>query len=321
MPVTVYRSTDSGAPTLNGTVGALVTVLDAILVNGYGSKAAAGWTKPFSGTNKAVYRQGGGNQFYFRLQDDGLREDGSSATAGAKEAKLRGYESMTDVDSGSAPFPTTAQMATSTGPTVRKSYTADSTARAWVAIADNRTLYFFAATGDLSSVYFAFWCGEFYSLVPGDSYRAGIIVRSAENSTTNSQETFSTLAGIGTTQTGQYYVRPYSGVGTAVGGAKHGDSTKGSTSEYVGTVAFPNPADGGLYLAPITLTESGSIIRGRLRGCWQPCHAVSNFSDGQTFSGTGALAGKTFLAVKIIRGSSGSDAVLFIETSETWESN
>ena len=56
MGVTVYRFDDAGAPTLSAAAGALISVLDACLVNGYGAKPAAGWTKAFSGTNQAAYR-------------------------------------------------------------------------------------------------------------------------------------------------------------------------------------------------------------------------------------------------------------------------
>ena len=73
MTVTVYLSTDASAPTLDGNVGSLITVLDAVLVNGYGAKAAAGWTKAFSGTNKAAYRNSPstGTGLFWRIQDDG----------------------------------------------------------------------------------------------------------------------------------------------------------------------------------------------------------------------------------------------------------
>lgn len=51
MPVTVYRSTDAGAPVLSNSNGSLIAVLKACLVDGYSSKASAGWTAPFTGTS------------------------------------------------------------------------------------------------------------------------------------------------------------------------------------------------------------------------------------------------------------------------------
>ena len=72
MTVRVYSSTDASAPVLTGQVGSLIAVLDACLVNGYGTKTAAGWTKPFAdASNTAVYRSGSGSRAFFRFFDDG----------------------------------------------------------------------------------------------------------------------------------------------------------------------------------------------------------------------------------------------------------
>jgi len=47
MTVTVYRSTDSGAPFLNAMQGSFINVLRKCLVDGYGAKSGAGWTMPY----------------------------------------------------------------------------------------------------------------------------------------------------------------------------------------------------------------------------------------------------------------------------------
>ena len=68
MALTIYRSSDAGAPSLTGAAGSLIALLDACLRTGYGTKAGAGWTKPFTGTNIAAFRQGaGGNGRYLRV--------------------------------------------------------------------------------------------------------------------------------------------------------------------------------------------------------------------------------------------------------------
>ena len=73
MAVTLYRSSDGSAPgAYSNTVSSLITILDACLVNGYGAKVAAGWTKAFTGTNKAAYRNSTtppSTGFYFRVDD------------------------------------------------------------------------------------------------------------------------------------------------------------------------------------------------------------------------------------------------------------
>src|SRR5690606_39086993 len=89
MSVTVYRSTDAGAPVLNGTSGnGLVNLFDICLVGSgtaYGSLPKKGWTKPFSGTNKGVYLTVDGG-CYLRVMHDG------SNTGGFREALVRAAE-------------------------------------------------------------------------------------------------------------------------------------------------------------------------------------------------------------------------------------
>lgn len=77
MTVTIYRSTDGGAPVLNGTAGSFVAVLDSCLV-------ASGWTIAFTSGNRRAYQQGSGNFFYLGVDD----------TAG-QTARCRGYETAT----------------------------------------------------------------------------------------------------------------------------------------------------------------------------------------------------------------------------------
>ena len=47
--VKVFQNTDTGAPTLNAIVGNLISVLDACLVNGYGSVTLTCHGRPESG--------------------------------------------------------------------------------------------------------------------------------------------------------------------------------------------------------------------------------------------------------------------------------
>ena len=67
MTVRLYRSTDGSAPTLSGTAGDLINLLDKCLVSGYGSSTAAGWTKPYTSTNAAAFRPGLGLQYYINI--------------------------------------------------------------------------------------------------------------------------------------------------------------------------------------------------------------------------------------------------------------
>ena len=62
--------------------------------------APAGWEKVYSGTNLAAYRSSdvSGTRMYMRVDD-----------TGTTNARVVGYESMTDVNTGVMPFPTSLQ--------------------------------------------------------------------------------------------------------------------------------------------------------------------------------------------------------------------
>lgn len=310
---TIYRSTDPSAPVLNGLSPTLVTVLDAILVNGYGSKTAAGWTKAFSGTSKAAYLMGSGAiQHYLRVQDDGPNNQG--------EARCTGYETMSNVDTGTNPFPTAAQgLGGSVAAVVlRKSSGGTSP---WVAFADARTLYFFCQPGDVAGAYCGFMFGEVYSLLTAtDSYRTCIIGRTQEAVGSNTNEGMQTTSAVNAATIGHFLSRSYTAAVGSVTAGKHGDAAKVGTLTAIGPglVPFPNPEDSGLYLSPFWIHENGTgNLRARLRGLWQFVHPLASLNDGDTAAGLGDLAGKTFVFVKL----SPNNSIYAVETSNTVETN
>ena len=131
--------------------------------------APAGWTKPYTGTNKAAFQNSaaaGGSGMYLRVLDDG------SATGGARDAMAWVYSAMTDVDTGTDITPSAAVMAN--GVFFRKSSTADSTARPWQVWADERTCYVWVEP--VTSATFAtrqsylYTFGDFETLLAVDGY-------------------------------------------------------------------------------------------------------------------------------------------------------
>lgn len=332
MTVRLYKSTDASAPVLTGQVGSLIALLDAILVNGYGAQAAAGWSKAFSGTNTASYRMAttGNTGFYLDVND------AASGTGGAKEARMRGYEAMTAVATGTNPFPTVAQ--SSFGVICRKSNTADATARAWYCIADGSVFYLFVDTGDyVSPAYsFAFSFGDFFSYKASDPYRCQISGRRAENSSNDSDDIFGTIfATAACTYTlvlGTYIARHWSGIGGSVIANKHSSALAHANSSSAAVsysvlggvsaaVSYPNGPDGSLILAPVWLGHSNGV-RGYLKGIWAPCHNQP-CGHGDTFNGSGNMAGKAFIALNIKApntnvGSSSTNGQVVVETSDTW---
>lgn len=87
------------------------------------------WSKPFTGVNKAVFRSTDVQSYghYLRLDD-----------SGTMTARVVGYESMTDVDTGTGPFPTAAMVAG--GGYVHKSTSANANAVRYAMAADSRAL-------------------------------------------------------------------------------------------------------------------------------------------------------------------------------------
>ena len=85
-----------------------------------------------------------------------------------------------------------------------------------------------------------------------------------------------------------------------------------------GTVPYLNGPDGIAYTSPLWVHESGSHLRGRIRGLREWLHALTALNDLDTFSGTGTLASKTFLFVKTLSNQSGA---MVLETTDAWETN
>lgn len=170
----VRRSDDTSAPVLTGQSGSLISLLDAVLVDGYGDKAALGWTKPYSDTNEAAYRidPTDGTGFYIYIDD-------SFGTY----AEIRGYESMTAIDSGTNPFPYTSL----TKVRIVKSDSSDSTARPWIIYGDNRGIWLLVYRGYTDFYYYSrsglHWIGDFITKVPSDTWACAVI---GGNSTTDS---------------------------------------------------------------------------------------------------------------------------------------
>jgi len=310
---TIYRSTDGSAPTLSGTAGDLTNLLDKCLADGYGSQSGAGWTKAYTATNRRAYKNGTGSTgLYWRVRDD------AGGTGGAKEALIRGFESMSDVNTGTNPFPTSGQSAlTDNSLVIRKSTTADATTRPWIVCADAKSCYVFILSGDIANSYMAVAFGDVYSVVAGDIWNACLQARTSENSAlqaTSELDNPLRTSIVDTNSSGvTYLARSYTGVAGAVPATKATTWAQGTLG--AGALIYPNPADNSIYLSRVflsgTVTNPGSL-RGYYRGLWSWLHS-GGANDGDTFSGAGDLAGKSFLIIK----NSPNQGLFVIETSNT----
>lgn len=382
-PVCLFQSTDLGAPTLSGTVGELIAVLDACLINGYNSvavssmtrsgsvvtvttsaphgfalygttgisgiaqisgaaeadyngkwrvtgvtsptvftfnigvltpatpatgsitckRAPAGWEKPYSGTNKAVYRQPvGTNRFYLRADDN------SPSGGNATQAAVRAYEAMTDVDTGTQPFPTSGQA--STGLAFPKSATVSATTRPWTLIADEAHFYWLAdinSAGSSGVVCFGDLANPYK---PGDAFHTMIIAGIVGTNTNIAASEFENISNVlSQTRARHYMARTYNQLGASTAFGKIGDLNMGSMGGTSGGMTYPAPHDNGLYVSGVRVNEA-SLLRGLMPGLYMPLHDQP-LADGTFTTDIVGLAGRVLLAKKLNQGGVSSGEALF----------
>ena len=355
--VKYYDSSMSGAPSLSGTAGALIGVLDGCLVDGFGSvtvnslvvaanvatvtvsgghqfaaigntgpvitiagaspsglngqwrvtvtsttvftfttsgisdqtatgtitakRSPAGFSKAFSATNKAVYRadQVASTRLYLRVDD-----------TNAQWGYLRGYETMSDVDTGTRLFPATGEVYAA------KSSTASSTARDWVLVADDRAFYLFEKSDGSywpGTVFF----GDINSWVAGDAYRCALCGHALTNALSSTY--FVTLSSAD--QDGQYLARNYTQLGSSL---KFGKLSNGRMT-YLGNNSaltyYPNRPANQFIAAPVDIWENGGIdYRGQFPGLYNPISHYTGLAHGTVITSATGLSSSRDLWVQAL---------------------
>lgn len=217
---------------------------------------------------------------------------------------MRGFMSMSDVDTGTDPFPAVAQ--STNGLQIGKSQTADATARDWVIAADYRTVIILVNVGNWQAHYI----GEIDTFVSGDAYHAMLIAPEVgSNPDGFATSVLPALAWPASGNTGlpaiggHFIARSYSQTGTSENLGKIGDSNvirqydifaDGGSSAGWGWLPRVNPADGAVYLSDFLVGGSGFHLRGRLRGIFAMGHLAGTWASGEQFAGGGEFAGKFF---------------------------
>lgn len=179
--VTLYSSTDSGAPVLSGTPGSLISVLNACLVSGYGSKSGAGWSLLGQGTstsnpNTAMFKMGSGTECVLYIRDN------NNMMYGCYNAYATGGQPTSTFAGGLVGnFPNSSVLASNNTGYVyipKSTQVAAATSVPWWIIASSNMLYLVSSPGICAgSTYgtsqtqfchvFAF--GDLYGLKAGDS--------------------------------------------------------------------------------------------------------------------------------------------------------
>ena len=314
MPVTVYRSTDASAPVLSNANGSLIAVLRACLVDGYGSKAAAGWTAPYTGTNLIAFKEGaGGNNRFLRVFD------GGADTFTSRVIKVRAYENMTAISTGTGPCPTTGQLG-GNGATLSYFYAGRVAPNpSWVMVATSSFFHLLVESGDGGTYpeYMAF--GAFFSDLPGDTFNNVLIASPIDGSGWGGHTNPDNQSGI-------WVMRSDTGALGAVQAGFYSDvrTTHNTTSSCFGAGSAKNPypdmVRGGLLQSQPSLV-CGGYRRGRVPGLWETHHLPGEIGGHRTtWSGaSGLLAGRQFQMFGGLAGVMiGENAHVTLELSDTW---
>lgn len=272
----ILRSTDGGAPTLNGTAGALIGVIDALLDIG---SSGSFWEKVYSGTNKAAYRADSGERYYLRVDD-----------SAAQVAAVRGYTTMSNVDTGTDAFPTTTQQ---TNWNWFKSNTADSTARAYTAVATDRFFLILVSGGWSGSGQELYFFGEPKKFNAADAGASCIKAHPAASFGTSS------FRGGLTTSSSPFalstaYTAPANNNLAMLPMALNADgATPSASGRYFGTIpttSVPFASYGFILPTPIiigsAISGAAGLARGALPHIYCTCNYESdaNLAQGDTFS-------------------------------------
>lgn len=274
--------------------------------------APAGWAKAFSGTNLAAYKSTdvAATGHYLRV-DDTL----------TKNVRVVGYETMTDVNTGTGAFPTAVQR--SGGSWWTKSNVADTSARPWMLISDGR-FFIFARTAyaaNISNEVTAF--GDYISLKSGDTYCCSLNGQTSDSSVFGGAQSDDNLWGsIGNAASEFYTSRTYTGVGSSEQLRKAFAVPfcySVSFQSGKGTAPYPNPVDGGLYVAPQYLSENSNFsLRGITPGVYGSGQAIPNnqFATRDSVTGVSGLPGRVLKALTCHTTS--PYGVMFVDITGPW---
>lgn len=128
VPVKMYKWDDVGAPELKKATNSLMSIFEACLVTGYGTKTGAGWTKPYEASGIKVFRPQVGAEIDFYLQ--------CSANT-TTQMTVQVYTNMTDASTGDKKLQCATPFKFARGTITGK----------WLLVASDRSVWFFCEQG------------------------------------------------------------------------------------------------------------------------------------------------------------------------------
>lgn len=258
--------------------------------------APLGWQKVFTGTNKAVYRSADmtGSRMYLRVDD-----------TAAQVGRVRGYEAMSDIDTGTGPFPTDVQI--SGGGYWGKSDAANATANNW-ALFGNSKVFFTQrrystsqGAGSDTSVGLDIF-GDYPSLKPGDAFNCVL-------SCTNSQAQaiaagYSALSLLSGTPTVclLYGARSHTQIGAAISNLALSSNGMGLAIAGFASgapniqAAYPSPLTNGLFMQKPCLAEGNNVRCLDFPGVYHIVNALTGFGHLTKMTAIPGVADRTFMS-------------------------
>lgn len=271
----------------NGAVAGSITVRYA---------PVGGWEEVFSKTNVSVFRSTDptGARFYLRVDD-----------TAPTFARVRGYETMSDVDTGTGPFPTESQI--SGGGCWWKATNVTTVANRWKMFGDGRKFYlavaagFFNSSGYVSAPLRGF--GDPIAISQaGDPFAATLSCATTSTAFAN-YGAFDFPISSNTSYGSVFSPRRHTGLGASVMNdvrafTQASSATSGRDS-FLG--AFPNAIDGQVKPSGLFLCDQDASIgmRSIIPGVYYipQSAATQPFDDGQLIPASGALAGRRLMAI------------------------
>ncbi|MDP2262688.1 MAG: hypothetical protein Q8K24_05965 [Hydrogenophaga sp.] len=243
-------------------------------------RAPAGWTEAFTAVDRAVFRSGEPEATGISLR---------VLDAAGLNARVRAFESMTDIDTGVGMTPTEAQV--SGGFWWSKTSTDTTAVRPWAVFADGRAFYFCVMPA-AQPHYTCFFAGDVVSRKPGDAY--GFMLTGNHNDQTSASGIPNGCAGAShkslTSAVGGYVVRVASAAGASTPALRVGAGQNGDAAwVYAGTAGYgfgthPNASDGALVVGRVLCIEANSY-RGELPGLYHPVQVSNTLVHGTIFPG------------------------------------
>lgn len=253
------------------------------------------WSKVYAATNKAVFRsthvQSRGH--YLRIDD-----------TGTTTARARGYESMTDIDSGVGPFPTDVQM--SGGGYLHKSVAASAATVRYRIFCDERFLIFAIAAGTATQTTAANaplrGFGDPIELATaGDAWGTLLSVNAAGVSVVGNASFANTNASNANGMT--VAARALSGLGSAVlqNNLPFTSSTSGISGADTLLGTLPSEVDGQVKMSRVFSRDqaAGKPPRSIVPGVFYipQSGAFGPLAEGDVLLGTGDLAGHNLMVI------------------------